>query len=187
VATIKVEYCHDISAPVCIAFVFEFFSTVLEPHLFSESLSDVFLYHYLFVLITCKMESEDGENTNKKMDEANARYLRLHAIVEDIKSGSITRTADWYADQDQLLNIYDSHFGDFTGIHPEIEDPIFRENCQVLNDLIVKLLREYVQYRWFNLYDYLKFNQTLIVVVDYVFAITDTEDELGAIFNGMTV
>ena len=133
------------------------------------------------------MELDYGGHVDEKMDEANSRYLRLHAIVEDIKSGSITRTADWYADQDQLLNIYDSHFGDFTSLHPEIEDPTFKENCRVLNDLIAKLIREYIQYRWFNLYDYLKFNQTLITVVDYVFAITDTEDELGAIFKGMNV
>jgi hypothetical protein len=133
------------------------------------------------------MESNEGDEIEKKMEEAYSRYLRLHAIVQEIKSGPLTRSAEWYAEQNHLLNIYHRHFGDFTTLHPEIDNADFRLNCQTLTFLSKKLRKEYDQYRWFGLYDYKEFNEILILVVDYVFAITDTEKELGALFDGMTV
>jgi hypothetical protein len=133
------------------------------------------------------MELEDDDMEYEKMEEAHARYLRLHAIVEEIKSGPLTRNTEWYAEQNHLLNIYDRHFGDFTTLHPEIENEEFRLNCRTLSFLMKKITKDYNQYRWFGLYEYLEFNQILILVVDYVFEITDTEEELGALFKDMGV
>jgi hypothetical protein len=47
-------------------------------------------------------------------------------------------------------------------------------------------MKECNTYRWFSLYDYLKFNETLIRVVDYVVENTETE-ELGDMFSNMSV
>jgi hypothetical protein len=48
-------------------------------------------------------------------------------------------------------------------------------------------MNDFRNYSWFGLYDYMKFNESLIWVVDYVFEVDDTEDELGAMFDGLTV
>jgi hypothetical protein len=133
------------------------------------------------------MELEYDANTDEKMDDSRDRYMRLHAIVEEIKSGSPTRTTEWYTEHNHLLAIYERHFYDFKNLHPEIENVEFRAKCEHLSMLIDKLMNDFRNYSWFGLYDYMKFNESLIWVVDYVFEVDDTEDELGAMFDGLTV
>lgn len=132
------------------------------------------------------MESDCDANLEEKMDEdAHQRYMRLHAILEDISSGSLNRDAGWYSDHIQLVYMYDRHFGGYSGIHPEITNPEFREKCKLLDTLSFKLMNAYNTYYSFGIYDYSKFNQTLIWVADYVFEYK--EDELGLLFSNLTV
>jgi hypothetical protein len=119
--------------------------------------------------------------------EGNSRYMRLHAIVEDIKSQKLVRTTEWYAEHAQLLLVYERHFETFSGVHPEIKDETFRKNCTTLDTLMKKLLREYDSHEWFSLYDYLIFNQVLICVADHVLAINEDCEKLEDLFQGLTV
>jgi hypothetical protein len=132
------------------------------------------------------MDIDDTSIPDEKMDGGHERYLRLHAVVQDIKSGTLSRTADWYAEQNHLLHIYDDHFNGFENIHPEFQELEFRKNCKLLDTLIKKLMKECNTYHWFSLYDYLKFNETLIWIVDYVVE-HDEEEQLGDMFASMEV
>ena len=134
----------------------------------------------------CKMDIDEISIADQKMDDGHQRYLRLHAIVQDIKSGTLSRTADWYAEQNHLLHLYNDHFDGFKNIHPEFQEHQFRVNCNLLDVLIRKLMRECNTYHWFSLYDYLKFNETLIWIVDYVVE-HDEAEELGNMFENMEV
>lgn len=137
------------------------------------------------------MEIEDDSQKDNKMDEGYQRYMRLHAIVEEINSKPVSRTSEWYTEHNHLLNMYDSHFkSGFTDLHPEITDPTFRANCARLDLLINKLMKEFDSYHWFSLYDYLQFNKIAIAVVDAVFAsveMADTDDEISNMFAGLSV
>ena len=124
--------------------------------------------------------------------EEYKRYMRLHAIVEEINSGSVTRSTEWYIEHNHLLCQYDSFFkGGFTDLHSEITNLKFRENCKTLDRLINKLMREFNQYSWFSLYDYLNFNKIAIEVIDYVHDVwgemETEEDELSSLFNSCKV
>lgn len=133
---------------------------------------------------------EDIKNNDIEMEEYN-RYMRLHAIVEEIKSGSVTRSPEWYIEHNHLLCLYDSHFkSGFSDLHPDITELKFRKNCQTLDLLINKLMREFTQYSWFSLYDYLHFNMIAIEVIDQAhdyLGETDEEDEFAQMFRSMTV
>ena len=136
----------------------------------------------------CKMEIEHSNTRDTKMEDINAnRYMRLHAIVEDIKSGSLSRTADWYYEHYDLLSIYKVMFKEFSTIHPEITNTEFREKAVKLDQYITKLLREYESHKWFGLYDYMWFNEYLIWIIDYVFDNMAEEDEMNDIFKGMKI
>jgi len=120
------------------------------------------------------------------MEESHARYMRLHSIVKDLNSNSLCRTADWYAEHNQLLISYYEYFsGGFADIHPDITDETFRSNCLVLDTLLNKLLKSFNTYQWFSLYDYLVFNETAISVVDAVVEMED--DSMNNLFAKMKV
>jgi len=138
------------------------------------------------------MEIDDNTVQEKKMDQGHMRYMRLHAIVEEINSKPVSRTAEWYTEHSHLLNLYDSHFkSGFSELHPEITNPTFRSNCKMMDTLINKLMREYDNYHWFSLYDYLQFNKIAISVVDEVYASEEKmdaeEEEMSSLFSTMKV
>jgi len=136
------------------------------------------------------MEIDDDIKKDSKMEETGyQRYMRLHAIVEDINSKPVNRTTEWYTEHNHLLHIYENHFKcGFTDLHPEITDSTFRENCAKLDILIDKLMKEFNNYHWFSLYDYMDFNKTMIAVVDVVFTIDmKEEDDFSNMFAGLTV
>jgi hypothetical protein len=96
-------------------------------------------------------------------------YERLHAIVQEINSKPVGRTTDWYDEHNSLVREYKDYFTTFIDVNPEIEDATFRMNCKIVDALMDKLLIEYNTYRWFSLYDYCRFNQTLINMLDFIF------------------
>jgi hypothetical protein len=137
----------------------------------------------------CKMELDDDTNIDTKMEEGYERYKRLQYIINDLKHNSVCRTADWYAEHNELMLTYEKHFKwGFSEIHPEITEPTFRNNCVALDSLLTKLLRNFDDYQWFSLYDYLSFNETAVAVVDYVCTVHDEEDNvMNDLFAKMTV
>jgi len=135
------------------------------------------------------MDIDLNNSDDIKMDTGFKRYTRLHCIIEEIASHPLSRTHDWYDEHSLLLHTYQCHFESFVGIHPEITDPDFRKKCAILEELITKLLLQYDTHRWFSLYDYSRFNETMISVCDTVFNQMDDKDEndLSKMFNGLTV
>jgi hypothetical protein len=101
--------------------------------------------------------------------EGHQRYLRLHAIVVELKSSPFYRENTWYDEHYGLLHMYSEHFTNgFANIHPYITDNAFRSKCLKLDEYIDKLMREYEIARWFILNNYMTFNKTVIEVVDYI-------------------
>jgi hypothetical protein len=133
------------------------------------------------------MEIDDDITDHAKMGDGYKRYMRLHAIVEEINSTGSTRSPEWYAEHAMLITEYDKHFkSGFSDVHPEITDPVFRANCQKLDFLINKLIREFDCYSWFCLYDYLIFNKILIMIIDMAHDAKD-DDEFSDMFSGLSV
>lgn len=148
--------------------------------------------HYKYNTTSCKMDCDSDAVVENTGMEQHQRYMRLHAIVEEIKSGPVTRTSDWYVEHNHLLCQYDSYFkSGFSDLHEEITNLEFRKNCKTLDFLINKLMREFTQYSWFSLYEYMQFNVIAIQVVDYVHDVwgemQTEEDELSELFSSCTV
>jgi hypothetical protein len=102
-------------------------------------------------------------------EDGYKRYERLHAIVRDIDSKPLGRTAEWYAEHYALLMTYDNYFVDgFKNLHREIGEHKFRQNCVLLDLLLQNLLKDYRIRQWFSTYDYRNLNTLLIDVVDRV-------------------
>jgi hypothetical protein len=136
------------------------------------------------------MEIENDSQDDVKMDEGHQRYMRLHAIVQEINSKPVSRTTEWYIEHNHLLHTYERHFkSGFSDLHEEITDPTFRANCKKLDVLINKLMREFDNYHWFSLYDYMQFNKTMIEVADTVFESIEMkeEDEISNMFADLAV
>ena len=134
------------------------------------------------------MEIDSDMADDAKMSVEYKRYMRLHAIVEEINSSnSLNRNTEWYTEHNHLLHMYDKHFkSGFTDVHPEVTDPVFRSTCAKLDFLINKMMREFDAYQWFGLYDYLQFNKALIMVIDTAYETKD-DDEFSNLFSGLSV
>ena len=122
-----------------------------------------------------------------KMDEPYERYMRLHAIVNEIDSSPISRTTEWYVEHNHLLHVYMHHFGCFEEIHPEIENQEFRDKCAQVDKLIAKVTHEFNRYHWFSLFDYARINKALIWISDYVADFNDENTSLEDMFKSMNV
>jgi hypothetical protein len=138
------------------------------------------------------MEIEEDIEMDENMETPSQRYQRLHAIVQEINSNKLSRSAEWYDEHNHLLLMYQRHFNTFAAVHPEITDNGFREKCKLIDVLMLKLLKDYNTYRWFTLYDYLRFNQALIWIVDFTSDKDDVimnyeEDRMCEMFTSMVV
>jgi hypothetical protein len=130
-----------------------------------------------------EQQKEDQDNSMETEDDCQQRYMRLHAIVQELKSFPFYRESSWYDEHYTLLQVYANHFIDgFAVIHPYIHDNVFRGKCLKLDGLMDKLMREYETSRWFDLHEYLIFNKTIIEVVDYIGEVDrETEQEVDVL------
>ena len=136
------------------------------------------------------MDIEENNPDVIKMEDGYMRYMRLHAIVEEINSKPLSQTSEWYTQHYLLLKIYRNHFTDFSCINDEIDDKDFRLRCLSLEVTIEKLMNEYEKRGWFSVYDYLQFNLNAIWIVDYMNdpdLMTDEGEDLQSLFTKMAV
>jgi hypothetical protein len=133
------------------------------------------------------MEIDEPIQEDVKMDDSYQRYLRLHAIVQSLKSTSISKTKDWYAEHNNLIQNYTKFFYDFSVVHPEHTDKSFREKCSKVQLLSEKLIWEFDKYGWFSTYDYLQLNELLIWVIDYVYDSEEQYDEMADLVSSLSV
>ena len=115
------------------------------------------------------------------------RFAKVKEIISSLLVDMYVKSPKWHDDQADLLNSYKEHFVSFENVHPEIEDLEFRINCKTLDTLLNKVLNEYNQFRWFPQYDYLRFMQTLVWIVEYVYDNDEREDELSNVFGELKV
>lgn len=133
------------------------------------------------------MEIDEPIQEDVTMDESHQRYLRLHAIVVSLKSTSVSKTKDWYAEHNNLIQNYLKFFHDFSVVHPEHTDKLFREKCSKLQLVCEKLIWEFDKYGWFSTFDYLQLNELLIWIIDYVHDFEEQSDSLVGLLAGLSV
>ena len=117
------------------------------------------------------------------MTEGQVRYQRLLDTIDELKNTKLNyRSIEWYDKHTEFLTEIRQKFDDLTYIHPEILDPEFRGKCKVNEAIINQLLRDYDTHRWFGLYDYNRFCNNLLFIVEVVF---NTKDELSDLFSNI--
>jgi hypothetical protein len=119
------------------------------------------------------------------MGEGYERYDRLKNTINNLNNKKITlsRNHEWYKIHASYLNEYVEHFHDFNKVNTEITDKTFREKAFITQQLITQLLKDYNTYQWFGLYDYLRLNENLLWMADYVFEENDQDDLCDFISN----
>lgn len=118
------------------------------------------------------------------MEHSYDRYRHVTEIVKDLETSSPTRRpAQWYDDQTELIKYYRSQLGFYSDLHEDFKDPEFRAKLEFLDTLHDKLLKEYNTYQWFSTYDYLRYNEAILWVVDWITA----EDEICELFVAIKV
>jgi hypothetical protein len=114
---------------------------------------------------------------------SHQRYLKVQKLIEDLETGNITRTSDWYDEQNDLIIHYADNLAPYSDLHQDIMEPHFRFKCSTLDKLTAQLTMEYSAHRWFSTYDYLRFNKLILEVADYVGDLNGGEDELCDLFD----
>jgi len=117
------------------------------------------------------------------MTEGQIRYQRLLDTIDELKNTKLNyRPVEWYDKHAEFLTEIRERFDDLCVIHLEILDFEFREKC-ILNEAIInQLLKDYDTHRWFGLYDYSRFCNNLLFIVEAVFATRD-ETQLSDLFS----
>ena len=100
------------------------------------------------------------------MDEPYERYCKIVNIVKELEQLPSLRPIEWFDEHYNFLEYYLENLGEYSELHPEITDPVFRQKCEDLEKLNDQLLMEYNIHRWFSLYHYLEFNKTLLWLIE---------------------
>lgn len=114
--------------------------------------------------------------------EAN-NYQRVTEIVKLLNASPARKATEWYDEQSDLMRYYRENLGLYSELHLEIQDPTFRKRMEYLDTLHDKLLMEYNTHRWFSDYDYLRYNETILWIVDWI----TNEDELCELLVAVTL
>jgi len=102
-------------------------------------------------------------------EEPYERYQRITEIIEELETGSpVRKEASWYHLHSDLINYYRENLGFYKDLHPEVLNPGFRKKLEYLDNLHDKLLRDYNTYQWFSSYDYLRYNEGIKWIVDWM-------------------
>jgi len=115
--------------------------------------------------------------------EAYNRYDRVTEIVRQLNASPSRKAMEWYDNHSDLMKYYRENLGLYSELHPEIQDPTFRKKLECLDTLHDKLLMEYNTHRWFSDYDYLRYNETILWIVDWI----TSEDELCDLLVAVTI
>jgi len=116
--------------------------------------------------------------TKRKMEipeEPYERYERITEIIRELETSSpVRKSSAWYNLHSDLMNYYRENLGLYANLHPEVLNRGFRKKLEDLDVLHDKLLREYNTYQWFSAYDYLRYNEGIKWIVDWL-----TSDDIG--------
>ena len=112
--------------------------------------------------------------------DPHRRYLIIKSLVEELENGKPTRTYGWFNQQYEYLKDYREYFGDFDSVRNS--NPLYNEKAMCLNPLLTSLERDFINYGWFSLHDYLQFNKTLVWLVD-----CEDDDSLDDLFYKMNL
>jgi isocitrate/isopropylmalate dehydrogenase len=115
-------------------------------------------------------------------EESYERYERITGIIQELeKSSPVRKSPSWYTLHSDLMKYYRENLGLYANLHPEVLNPGFRRKMEDLDMLHEKLLKEYTTYQWFNTYDYLRYNEAIKWIVDWL--TSEDLDDLIRVFK----
>jgi hypothetical protein len=117
-------------------------------------------------------------------EEPYERYVRITDIIKELETSSpVRKSSAWYNLHSDLLNYYRENLGLYSDLHKDVTNPEFRKRLETLDLLHDQLLREYNTYQWFSAYDYLRYNEGIVWIVDWL----SGEDDLADLLSVMKV
>jgi hypothetical protein len=122
-------------------------------------------------------------------DEKFSRYERLKTIIKEVEdSGFSNRSTKWYDEHYSILEEYRLNFVDFSYVDIQISNKEFRDKASLVENILRLLMNDYHKYRWFGLYDYVRLNQGLIWLAEYVLDLDKKEEtNLSSLFENLKV
>ena len=110
--------------------------------------------------------------------DSHQRYLIVKSLVEELENGKPTRSYGWFNQQYGYMKDYREYFGNFESVRNS--NPLFNEKAMCLNPLMNSLERDFINYGWFSLHDYLQLNKVLLWLVD-----CEDDDSLDEMFSNI--
>jgi hypothetical protein len=108
-------------------------------------------------------------------EEPYERYTRITEIIKELETSSpVRKSSAWYNLHSDLLNYYRENLGLYSDLHKDVTNPDFRKRLETL---------EYNTYQWFSAYDYLRYNEGILWIVDWL----SGEDDLADLLSVMKV
>ena len=122
-------------------------------------------------------------------DEKFSRYERLKLIIKQIEDSKyLHRPTEWYDEHYTILEEYRSNFVDFSYVDIEISTKEFRDKAALVENILRLLMNDYMKYRWFGLYDYVRLNQALVWLADYALEFNKKDEtNLASLFENLKV
>jgi len=122
-------------------------------------------------------------------EEKFSRYERLKTIIKEVEdSGFSNRSTKWYDEHYSILEEYRLNFVDFSYVDIEISSKEFRDKASLVENVLRSLMNDYIKYRWFGLYDYVRLNQALVWLADYALEFRNKEEtDLSLMFGNLSV
>jgi hypothetical protein len=122
-------------------------------------------------------------------EEKYSRFERLKLIITEIEDSKyLHRPTEWYDKHYSILEEYRSNFSDFSYVDIEISNKEFRDKASLVENILRLLMNDYHKYRWFGLYDYVRLNQGLIWLAEYVLDLDKKEEtNLSSLFENLKV
>lgn len=109
-------------------------------------------------------------------------YCILHRTVTFLKNGGKV-TEQWMVEHREHILRYRKEFADFSKVHPEIDDETFRSWATETEKCMINLMNSIRASGFFSIPIYLKLNELIINICDFVF----TEDELQLCMNKLSI
>jgi hypothetical protein len=122
-------------------------------------------------------------------EEKYSRFKRLTLIIKEIEDSKyLHRPTEWYDKHYSILEEYRCNFSDFSYVDIEISNKEFRDKASLVENILRLLMNDYHKYRWFGLYDYVRLNQGLIWLAEYVLDLDKKEEtNLSSLFENLKV
>jgi hypothetical protein len=115
--------------------------------------------------------------------DPHENYRRVVETIEYLKSTKTSPSQRWIDEHAIHLRTYKRQFPSFSTIHPEITNVQFRKLLADTDDILDCMIGVYEWHKWFDVREYLKFNENILRIIKEVYS----EDDLLVMFDTMTL